>query len=69
MLTKPTPRQLEALRRLRSDDLAPVLEFLANENGATLGALMTLLDETTLRQFQGKAQFINELLTLVQKLD
>lgn len=69
MLTKPSPRQIEALRRLRSDELAPILEFLAQENGVVLGSLTTLLDGTTLRQFQGKAQFINELLTLVQKLD
>ena len=69
MLTKPNPRQTEALRRLRSNELAPILEFLAAENGKVLGSLMTLQDETTLRQFQGRAQLLNEFLSLVQGLE
>jgi len=69
VLTKPNPRQTEALRRLRSNELAPILEFLAAENGKVLGSLMTLQDETTLRQFQGRAQLLNEFLSLVQGLE
>jgi hypothetical protein len=69
VLTKPTPRQIQALRQLRSAELAPILEFLAGENGKVLGSLMTLQDENTLRQFQGRAQLLNEFLSLVQGLE
>lgn len=69
MMTRPDERARRAIHSLRSSELAPFLEWLALENGATIGLLMNHSDPVQLHRCQGKAQFINDLLTLVQKDD
>ncbi len=68
LLTRPTPEQSEALRLLTTHPgLRPLLQYLREEAGATIGNLMTVPDEVMMRQMQGKAKFLHDLLTAVDK--
>lgn len=65
MLTKPNAEALLCLKRLTSDEFRPLLQYLAGENGQVLAALMTVNDEVVLRQFQGRAQALHDLLSQI----
>ena len=66
MLTKPTPEVLNCLKRLSNPEFTPLLKFLMAENSMVLATLMNLTDEVNLRQFQGRAQAIHDLLSLIE---
>lgn len=69
MLVRPDDRAKRALKMLRSPDMLPVLEWLARENGANIAVLMNQTDVVQLHRAQGRAQFIDDLLRLVQQED
>ena len=66
MLTKPEPMALKALYSFSNhtgwDDVS---KFLNGELAKVYEALVLNPDEVTLRQMQGRAQFIREFLDLV----
>lgn len=67
MLTKPSQMAVRALYSLSKHTGWPEINgFLNSELDATFKVLSEAADEATLRQMQGRAQFIRELLTMVQ---
>ena len=58
-------RVKRTLLALNSPEMRPLLEALQQENGAVIQALMVTSDDTMMRQMQGRAQFVDELLRLV----
>lgn len=70
MLGKPSEAQRRAMLVVRqTPTAAPLLDFLHEEQGRVLGALMTVADETALRRLQGQAQFIHDLLSTIGKVE
>lgn len=67
MLTRPAPAVLIALTALRNHtEWQEVTKFLEQELTALQLQLIEAVDETTLRQFQGRAKCIKEFLALVR---
>ena len=68
MLVKPENAARDCLRRLNSPEFAPLRQFLEAEASAAMHGLMLQRDEVILRQLQGRAQTIHELLSVVAEL-
>ena len=67
MLTRPAPAVLQALKNLRTiQEWSEVTKFLEQELTALQLHLIEAVDETTLRQFQGRAKCLKEFLALVR---
>lgn len=67
MLSKPTTQQLKSLYHLSKQPAwAEVNNVLENELKKSLDVLVDSRDDTTIRQVQGRAQFIREFLAIVQ---
>ncbi len=65
MLTKPTPATLKALHALTGHTgWGDVSKFFNDELTKVYEVLASSPDEVTLRQMQGRAQFIREFLTM-----
>ena len=62
-------REREAVRLLASGQNAPLLAMFQRHANEALGNLMNLGDEVALRRAQGKAQYLHDLLSMVQKLN
>ncbi len=68
MLVKPENPARDCLRRLNSPEFAPLLQFLQAEVSASMHGLMLQRDEAVLRNLQGRAQALHEILSLVAEL-
>ena len=67
MLTRPAPAVLQALKNLRTiQEWSEVTKFLEQELTALQLHLIEAVDETTRRQFQGRAKCLKEFLALVR---
>jgi hypothetical protein len=67
MITKPTPAVLQALTNLRGQTAwLEIVKFLEDESRATDRVLAEAQEDWRLRQMQGRAQFLRELLSLAQ---
>lgn len=64
-MLKPTARVAVALTRIKND--VDMMAFLTAERGETLEQIASQRDDIALRQLQGKAQFLFELLALVER--
>ncbi len=56
----------KAFQKLRAPDLAPIVEFIQAERLESLELMAKVNDETQWRKAQGRAQFAEELLKLVE---
>lgn len=68
-LVRPDDRTKRALALLRSADMQSIILWMAEENGRSIRVLMESPDPVLINRMQGKTQFIDELLQLVQKND
>lgn len=69
MLVRPSPEALQALATLAKSALwKPVEGMLTEELGRTYDLLRESASDAALRQAQGRAQFLKELLDLAAKL-
>ena len=65
-----SPQERESLLMFKqSPAMRPFREALAREAGETLASLMSIADETVLRQLQGKAKFLHDLLSSIDKVE
>ena len=62
-MLKPSPRQVDALRALRSNTDA--VEFLEQILSDTKNRLVTQRDAEVFRQLQGQARIVEDILALV----
>ena len=56
-----------SFQKLRAPDLAPIVEFIQAERSEALELMSKVNDETQWRKAQGRAQFAEELLKLVEE--
>lgn len=67
MITTPSPAALKALNALSCQTAwGEVSKLLESELASVFSVLSEAKDDVTLRQMQGRAQFIQELLRLVR---
>lgn len=65
-----TPQERESLRLMKTmPSMRPFVEALRHEAAASMASLMTLTDEVALRRLQGKATFLHDLLSSIEKAD
>lgn len=64
-----TDQEREAVRLLASGQMKPLLAMFQRHASENVANLMTLGDEVALRRTQGKAQYLHDLLSAVQRLN
>ena len=63
----PDIRVLRAMNLLKSPELAPLVEYLQATRAETLEHLVQVADQNMVCRMQGKAQFLQEFLKLIEK--
>jgi len=66
MLKTPNDDVRACLAKLGTREFEPLIAYLRTSQGEDLAALMVIHEEHTIRQYQGRTQFVHDLLGRIE---